>query len=46
MSLEELKEPQQEATNKFVNQVRTTVDEIAVKNLGVSFIVLAISQQG
>jgi GTPase len=37
---------QQEATNKFVNQVRATVAEIAVKNLGVSFIVLAISQQG
>jgi GTPase len=37
---------QQEATNKFVNQVRATVAEIAAKNLGVSFIVLAISQQG
>ena len=37
---------QQEAANKFVNQVRATVAEIAAKNLGVSFIVLAISQQG
>jgi hypothetical protein len=46
MSLEELKELQQAATDKFVNQIRATVDEIAVKNLGVSFIILAISQQG
>jgi GTPase len=37
---------QQEATNKFVNQVRATVAEIAAKNLGVSLIVLAISQHG
>ena len=33
-------------TENFVNQVRAMVDEIAVKNLGISFIVLAISQQG
>jgi GTPase len=34
------------ATNKFVDQIRATVDELAVKNLGTSFILIAISNQG
>jgi len=46
MSLQEQKELQQEAVNRFISQIRATVDEIAVKNLGTSFILLAINQQG
>ena len=44
--VEDLLKAHQEATTKFVNQVRIMVDELAVKNLGLSFILLAINKQG
>src|SRR5208337_1838523 len=46
MSVEELKELQQSAGEAFMKQVCAAVDKAAVENLGISFLVVAVNQQG
>ena len=46
MSIQEMQELQEDALEKFVKHIASEVDMLASRNLGTTFLVLAVNKQG